>query len=568
MGRGSLLIISITVFVFLISGVVPIAQAADNPQNGKRASFVDDDWDPVDRSIGDDFLMLPVDTLFLFASSGREPGAWRGTDERGYNFDDEGGGGAAPAGWTSVDETQQDGEYWHLADAQMNAGRGTLEVLDIPRTTPARTTTPCGAVGRMSAGGETAPATATTGISTWSSISGISVPEPTSSTISGSWGTTRAARGTATITGNCWPATGTADFRSSRKITLSRSGPPSTTRVTGPSAWNRLVFRFVSDHGWSDEDGLYNSDLGAVWIDHVSIITAFGVYDEDFEDGLVPAGFTFETPPGAGDYAELYSNLYSEDKVNQNTSHAWAFFDLNTENPEYPIPVVAYGPEYVDNSIVSPVLDAAHEIGNPTGGPVVLDANHRLLLDYWCYYDNPLDPLVFQTWSIAAKTEELPCLSTYYGDGAAWYSDAKQWATRRHEGTIPALLSANGGTIEALSLKLNVVDLCDIWCGIFGSGENHTPAPYYDNVRLMLINKAGLGAQKKQAESFQDGVDDADRGNVRIDMAADVRPYSDPVVLPGDSAVFHLNMELLGGTKTHFDTDAGKCVRTSISGGG
>ena len=75
-----------------------------------------------------------------------------------------------------------------------------------------------------------------------------------------------------------------------------------------------LVFRFSSDGAWSDEDGLLITDIGAVWLDNLQLTVDGGlVIQTDFELGTVPAEVTFTSPPGTGDFAALYANLYTED---------------------------------------------------------------------------------------------------------------------------------------------------------------------------------------------------------------------------------------------------------------
>ena len=51
-------------------------------------------------------------------------------------------------------------------------------------------------------------------------------------------------------------------------------------------------FQFYSDGGWSDQDGSFPTDIGAVWLDNMLIdVDTISVVAEDFEDGLLPPGF-------------------------------------------------------------------------------------------------------------------------------------------------------------------------------------------------------------------------------------------------------------------------------------
>ncbi len=223
----------------------------------------------------------------------------------------------------------------------------------------------------------------------------------------------------------------------------------------------------------------------------------------------------------------------------------------------YPVPVIVYGPSYLDNSIQSPPLEMAHELGDPLGSPLALNSDTALHLSYWAYMDNPLDPLVFQTWSVAAQTQELPCLSTFRGDEVVYYADNRQWLVRSHNVTQQVAESALGGTVTGVTVKLNVVDMCGYWCGSVGTGLGHTPAPYFDNVRLMLVSESGIAWNVSEFHRFQDSFPLGGDSNVRLDSAINVEPVSSPTLVIGDSTVVGLNMDLDGGILELFNPNSG-----------
>ncbi|MDM7915501.1 MAG: hypothetical protein QUU85_09600 [Candidatus Eisenbacteria bacterium] len=63
----------------------------------------------------------------------------------------------------------------------------------------------------------------------------------------------------------------------------------------------RIVFEFLSDGGWSDEDGNYDSELGAFGADDVSVQGGGIAATYDFESGL--SGWTASINPGLGHFA-------------------------------------------------------------------------------------------------------------------------------------------------------------------------------------------------------------------------------------------------------------------------
>ncbi len=72
--------------------------------------------------------------------------------------------------------------------------------------------------------------------------------------------------------------------------------PPETDHVV-------IEFRMVSDGGWSDEDGLWDSPCGPFAVDDLSITVGATTDAFDFNDG--PQGFTFEKCPGKGAWLHI-----------------------------------------------------------------------------------------------------------------------------------------------------------------------------------------------------------------------------------------------------------------------
>ncbi len=502
------------------------------------------------------------DTLWLFAESGPGSFGTPGTSDRGFTFDD-GVGGPAFAGFTLFDAKAQAADYWHLQDLALSNGHGTDfqgadDFADGGATTGNDFAWWCGAeamCGWMNPTGYGG---------TWEQFLVVEVPAfATDVTIDFAY--------IGDFEGDTFDffqllvkegADDAVDL-----ITNQISGEQLLTDYSHtftfaeyPNA-DELIFRFVSDGGWSDEDGSFITDIGAVWIDNV-ILTVDGVeaFAYDFEDGIESnyPEFTATSPAGPGTYGALYTNLYSEDICALNTTYAWAFFDLNTTNPEYPIPVAAYGPPYFDNGIQSPVLTRAHVAGEASSISVEEALNdavpEQIWLDFWVYLDMELNSLVFERFDVSAQTNEVPCLGLWANDNTVYYGPDKVWAATTQDMTLYVATSAAGNTITGLATRLAATDMCDVWCNTYGDGTGHTPAPYFDNVAMKLIGASAIAWNTPSFRKLQDNFPAHDDGGlggalgkVRIDSAIDVQPTAGTTLVIGDSTRVQLNMDLDGG---------------------
>jgi hypothetical protein len=175
--------------------------------------------------------------------------------------------------------------------------------------------------------------------------------------------------------------------------------------VSGPTGWTILRYRFVSDSGWSDEDGLWPTSEGAFKVDDITVSCQSGpTYLHDFEsepcgqtesnDGFWEAQMT----PPFGTYAHLVPGaaVLQEDPCMRVISCVWAFFDdpavTNYACGGHPLQgAVPYGPDenglYMQNEIWSPAV------------PIVGSGN-QFLLQFLVYRDLPLDALLFYIWGV------------------------------------------------------------------------------------------------------------------------------------------------------------------------
>ncbi|MCK4773637.1 MAG: hypothetical protein KAT30_02585, partial [Candidatus Krumholzibacteria bacterium] len=171
--------------------------------------------------------------------------------------------------------------------------------------------------------------------------------------------------------------------------------------------------------------------------------------------------------------------------------------------------------------------------GNPV--PPTGDEWYHAFFEYDLYADMPLNPLVGQYWHVRSIIGGCP--RGWEDRSFVDFFSGKVWRHLSHG--IGDLVDPG---IEQLQLALLCIDMCFVWCGVYGTGECHTHAPLYDNVRATRIRYNGPRWGVRGLDLFQDNFssDGTVTGSVRIDMANDILPSQNPNILPGDSAVVNI----------------------------
>lgn len=301
-------------------------------------------------------------------------------------------------------------------------------------------------------------------------------------------------------------------------------------------------FRFESDGGYSDEDGIRPSD-GAIILDDIAVETWSGGVPaasafEDFESAPVgshTAGVWAATPsPAFGDFAALYPGtmIFQEDGCVYNSSFFWAFIDnplqanyaCHLPNPRPDQGVVPFGrivdgaPLYIRNEIWSP------PIANSGQGD-------EYRLRFRQYADNPLNNLVYQTWRVRAWKNGCPA-GRWRTSALSILPFGKGW-----QEIVYSIGDFIAPDAEQLQIALGVFDACPYWCGIYGDGSCHSHAPMYDDVRVERIAASGPQFTVRHYDLFQDNFpeDGTVTGTARADCANDILPTTSPGILPGDS---------------------------------
>ena len=322
--------------------------------------------------------------------------------------------------------------------------------------------------------------------------------------------------------------------------------------LIAPLAATKLRFHFLSDGAWSDQDGLYDTD-GACIIDSITVADLDGViHFEDFESAET-GGFDtdfWHCRPGSepfGSYTGLATNLQDKDPCGHNMTAQIVFFIgspwMSDDYPGMPVTPFCAGaggilPPCQDVTVVSPVIDMTRysggcdEVQDQDIPPGKLPELGGVLYRFAVYRDLPMQNLVFYNWAVRNIVDGCPGqwrkrTSVYYG-GEREYVQVTQ--------NVSDLISE-----DQVQVRLAAYCMCDVWYGTYGNCEEHTPAPYFDNVRIYRYSTAGPQWSVRNLDLFQDTFPQ-DGGDMesfcRADMANDIAPSSEfSRIDPGDSAV-------------------------------
>jgi hypothetical protein len=259
-----------------------------------------------------------------------------------------------------------------------------------------------------------------------------------------------------------------------------------------------------------------------------------GLALEDFEDEEVGATASDDWEahliPGYGaSYLALFPGWtqVQEDPCVKNLSCLWAAILGSTETYEcggFPqqaaVPKGNSEGQYLNAEIWSPPFSLVGE-GNVIN------------LEFSVYRDLPFANLVFYTWSVRSIST-TGCAGIWrdrnfvYGD-----SSEKDWPTV----TFPV-----GDLVDlsqpSMQVRLGVVDMCPFFCGYYGSGDCHSHAPLFDNVRVDRMDLSGPTFSARELDMFQDTfpTDGTDFGTGRADAAISLQSSNSSTNTPADSA--------------------------------
>ncbi len=331
----------------------------------------------------------------------------------------------------------------------------------------------------------------------------------------------------------------------------------------------KLFFHFMSDGAWSDHDGLHDTD-GACIIDNVTVSDTGGLIDdEDFE--MYDVGETdlvfwrAYAVDGFGIYSGLSAGLEDLDPCRSNFSTVITFFHGSPHPSEdypglYETPFCTGGGGHEapcqNEDILSPLIDLTSfstgrdHVQDAAIPPGELPGLTTTYLRFDTYVDIPLSNLVFKGWNV--RLIEDGCPGLWRGNEIIYYYwGSKEWESYPHD--ISRYISA-----DTLQIRLGVVDMCDAWYGTYGDCAEHTPSPWYDNVRVYRCGSGSPAWSVRNFDLFQDtfpqevsGSQDPMEEFCRADMANDLAPGDEfGRIDPGDSAVVSCAAPLAGGLDT------------------
>ncbi|MFQ5511493.1 MAG: FlgD immunoglobulin-like domain containing protein [Candidatus Krumholzibacteriia bacterium] len=461
-----------------------------------------------------------------------------------YSFDSM--GAADPQGWTSHDRTSQLGIMFHVANGTELTGGTSGKLVPLEGSQSMW----CGA-----------PASSSAPFCSWATLPGYGNnwdQQLATATLSGDsvrigykvfWeaepgydGTVLEYSGDGGASWQDLPVGQGLTYRAS----VYDGGPLSLVEmfVIGGLSSVDLRFVFTSDGAWSDEDGMWPTD-GAILLDSISIETfsggvSNGLLFSDFEaaatgdhtDGV----WTGTVPAPFGDFAALYPGvavLQDRDACFANLSYFWGFFD-DPASTNYACAVPDPHPEqgaipfekdgvYISNEIWSPLI--------PYAG-----AGNEVRLEYLRYLDFDQNMLLRDSWFVRSWIGGCP--GPWQWDNFVFFGPfANGW--RRVSRRVGVHIDP---AAEQIQIALGVVDMCPVWCNVFGTGSCHSHAPLYDEVHVKRINVLGPEFYVRHIDLFQDNFaeDGTLTGTARADAANDIAPTNSPTIQPGDSVTMDI----------------------------
>jgi hypothetical protein len=343
-------------------------------------------------------------------------------------------------------------------------------------------------------------------------------------------------------------------------------------------AKTKLRFHFTSDGAWSDQDGLWDTD-GAFIVDSIIVADIGGTIDyENFE---APAGVLcarncgiwnggFENPFGL--YSGLVNNLADKDPCGDNFATQVVFF-VGSPYPssDYPglfdVPFCK-GPGNIEapchnESIISPIIDMAMYSSTPNNvqdtpiPPALLPTLGGAYLRFTVYRDLPIPNLSFYIWSLRNIDPVDGCPGPWQDDNYVYYGPDQDYIfSTEPVGDIIGVDTNGDGITDPCQMRIGIQDQCAVWYEVYGNCANHTPSPWFDNVRLYRFVNIGPQWSWRDLDIFQDNFPEVEfdlESYIRADAANDLRPNDDPVIDPGDSAVVTVTSPLAGGIDTTAD---------------
>lgn len=286
----------------------------------------------------------------------------------------------------------------------------------------------------------------------------------------------------------------------------------------------RIRLIVISDTGWSDEDGLFQSVTGAAQVDEITMNNSLGSFSEDFETVPAPPAqylFAPDKASFAGDFAEVYPRISDLDPCRDNETPVIGMLDTGQ--------IVRNGPGIGgDTQVVggssSPGVNygiAGNYVVNYTGGlsfgevavtneiwspdilwdlPGGLDDDVEVsgsFLRFTNWVDLPLTNGIFYLWHVRSALAGEPYNAWADRNFVYFSGGAPVWGNFRWD--VTDLIQAGP---ERVQIALATWDFADIFQL---PGNAATPSPAFDNVALYKYRVAGPAFATRNIDLAQDG---------------------------------------------------------------
>jgi hypothetical protein len=309
-----------------------------------------------------------------------------------------------------------------------------------------------------------------------------------------------------------------------------------------------LQFRVTSDGAYSDED-CFRPGMGACQLDDIRVTLSNGASEtfSDFQSGTW-GHWTPDLVQGVGDFTHIHPSLEDYDLCVSNYTPQVNFIDDGIVIPETGGTVClswCYGPMgYIvnnDGGLAGP----DHNLHNKLLSPVVTwpeTGAEGARLEFSVYeHENlgPDSPGIFYTWHFRSTASADPAdieTAPWRDHNYIYYGGP---GYRRFQEDVTGLL-VPGARFAQVSL-----DVRELGYGFGLFGDDGTPAPYFDNVRLVTYPASGPAISVQSEKLAQDGFPaggildtvNEEANSVRFDMAQNIAPSWQEHIVPGDSVV-------------------------------
>jgi len=343
-----------------------------------------------------------------------------------------------------------------------------------------------------------------------------------------------------------------ASYDGARTVTIDLTATLQPGEYSGPDG-DQLQLRvfFASDGAWSDEDGLFTSD-GACWVDELAVTVDGVLVDhEDFDD-QDPGAWQQEIDPGVGDFAQLWLQLQDLDPCRSNRSVQVAFIDDGVVVPGTggtECVTWCYGPGgYIVNN-TGGLMGEGYYLHNAVESPVLdwPEGNDAIRFDFDVYRHEELGdfgvwPGIFYQWGVRSTSDPV---NDPIGE--------KRWSARgfaiyggpgyfRHREVVTDLMQP--GRVQ-VQVRLACIEYGYVWGWV---GTDGTPAPYFDNVAVLVWPYSGPALAGRTFDLANDGfpasgaldLENLATNSVRFDMAQNIALAEHGHIDPGDSVVVNV----------------------------